>query len=58
VTLTLNQYMTSREDAQVINYLKASGFQLGVLINFGARSLDWKRLVKADKIPKIFDLQK
>src|SRR5258706_196808 len=34
--------LTSREEAQVINYLKASSLQVGVLINFGAASLEWK----------------
>ncbi len=37
--------LTSREEAQVLNYLKASGMQLGLLINFGAVSLQWKRIV-------------
>lgn len=40
--------LTSREEAQVINYLKVSGLEVGVLINFGAPSLEWKRLVKTD----------
>ena len=31
--------------AQVLNYLKATGFKLGMLINFGEASLKFKRLV-------------
>jgi GxxExxY protein len=36
----------SREEAQLINYLKATGLKLGLLINFGDPGrLDWHRLV-------------
>jgi GxxExxY protein len=33
------------EEAQLINYLKAMGLKVGLLINFGAKSLEYKRLV-------------
>ena len=35
--------------AQVYNYLKATGMQLGLLINFGKTSLEYKRLPASRK---------
>lgn len=32
--------------AQAINYLEAYGLKIGLLINFGSRSLDFKRVMK------------
>jgi GxxExxY protein len=37
--------LTGVDEAQVLNYLKATGFQRALLINFGARSLEYKRLI-------------
>ena len=37
--------MSGTEEAQVINYLKATGHEVGMLINFGTRSLQHRRLV-------------
>ena len=37
--------LTTREESQLINYLKASGKERGLLINFGARSLEHKRMI-------------
>ncbi|WP_243349664.1 GxxExxY protein [Parabacteroides sp. FAFU027] len=37
--------LTSDHEAQLINYLKATRSKLGILINFGASSLEYKRLV-------------
>ncbi len=37
--------ITELHEAQIFNYLKATGFQLGILINFGQKSLKYKRIV-------------
>lgn len=37
--------LSGNEEAQLINYLKASGLNRGLLINFGAKQLQYKRLV-------------
>lgn len=47
-TKALSQ-LTSTDQAQVINELKATGMNLGLLINFGAPSLDYRRLVFTPK---------
>jgi GxxExxY protein len=38
-------HMSGTEEAQVINYLKATGYEIGLLLNFGARSLQQRRFV-------------
>ncbi len=37
--------LTSDLESQVLNYLKATGYKLGLLVNFGASKLEYKRLV-------------
>ena len=45
---------------QVLNYLAVSKLELGLLVNFGADSLEWKRVVlsrpKPAQLPKDFRL--
>jgi len=36
------------ETAQVLNYLKGTGLNLGLLFNFGASSLEYKRLINTN----------
>ena len=37
--------MSGTEESQVINYLKATGYEVGLLLNFGSRSLEQRRFV-------------
>lgn len=41
--------LTSSHKAQVINYLKASSNEIGLLIYFGTNSLKWERISKIEK---------
>jgi GxxExxY protein len=45
VELKAIKTLTNIEEAQVLNYLKAAGLNVGLLINFGESSLKYKRLV-------------
>ena len=37
--------LTEIDEAQIFNYLKATGKKVGLLINFGKKSLQWKRFI-------------
>ena len=39
------EQLTDAHIKQVLNYLAASKLRLGLLVNFGANSLEWKRVV-------------
>ena len=42
-----------REFSQVINYLKTTGESNGILINFGAKSLEFKRFVESKQLKSL-----
>jgi GxxExxY protein len=37
--------LSGNEEVQIINDLKSIGFGTGLLLNFGARSLEWRRFI-------------
>ena len=46
VELKALECLSGREEAQLLNYLKATGYRVGLLINFGnSPKLEWKRFV-------------
>ena len=42
--------LTRADDAQLINELKATGLERGLLLNFGSPSLQFKRLVRTASV--------
>jgi GxxExxY protein len=42
--------LTNEELAQIITYLAATGFQVGLLLNFGRRRLEYKRVFRPKQL--------
>jgi len=53
IELKVADRITDVHKAQVLNYLKATGFELGMIFNFGARSFEHHRLINRLSKPEI-----
>jgi len=49
VELKVAKHYNSKDEAQLLNELKATGVEVGLLINFGANKVAFKRLVLSNK---------
>ncbi len=49
VEIKVMSHLSGREEAQLLNYLKATEIELGLLINFGTDKLEWKRMIRTIK---------
>ena len=51
VELKAAKVLTDEHRAQVLNYLKVTGLQLGLLVNFGSPGrLEWERIIQTKDI--------
>lgn len=53
IELKTARALTPEHQAQLINYLNATGIEVGLLINFGNPRLEYKRLHRYKQAPKI-----
>jgi GxxExxY protein len=49
VEVKASKQLTEIDRAQVINYLRATRFEVAVLLNFGGKSLEYERIVLSRK---------
>ena len=50
IELKALRQLSGTEESQIINYLKATGLEIGLLLNFGTTSLQHKRFANSIKI--------
>ena len=58
VELKCCKILPAEHQAQVINYLKASGLPIGLLVNFGNQKLEYKRLHHPNHFPSEEGIEK
>ncbi len=49
--------LSGTEEAQILNYLKASSLETGLLLNFGTASLEYKRFIWSGDHPQISQIR-
>jgi len=57
--LKANQALVPANEVQLVNYLTATGVEIGLLLNFGAERLEFKRksrTIQPKPLPKDFIL--
>jgi len=47
--------LSGTEESQVINYLKATGLEIGLLLNFGSDSLEYKRYIRTAQVSRCIE---
>ena len=50
--------LTGVEEAQILNYLKATGLEVGLLLNFGTDTLQYRRFVFSSSVKSAQSLDK